>query len=39
MTPLAYYFVKKGVLEHVIFNNYTIENGIIHGNLRNLFVC
>jgi len=27
--PLEYYFVKKGVIEHVIFNKYTIENGII----------
>ena len=29
MTPLCYWFVKKGVLEHVIFNKYTIDNGVI----------
>ena len=29
MTPLCYWFVKKGVLEHVIFNTYTIDNGVI----------
>ena len=30
---LEYYFVKKGVLEHVIFNKYTIdENGVIKNN-------
>jgi hypothetical protein len=30
MKTLEYYFVRKGVIEHVIFNKYTIdENGII----------
>ena len=30
MKTLEYYFVKKGVIEHVIFNKYTIdENGVI----------
>lgn len=29
MKTLEYYFVKKGVLEHVIFNKYTIDNGSI----------
>jgi hypothetical protein len=29
MSPLCYWFVKKGVLERVIFNKYTIENGVI----------
>jgi len=29
MTPLCYWFVKKGVLKHVIFNKYTIDNGVI----------
>jgi hypothetical protein len=27
--PLGYYFVKKGIIEHVIFNKYTIDNGVI----------
>jgi len=32
MKTLEYYFVKKGVLEHVIFNKYTIdENGVIRN--------
>jgi hypothetical protein len=29
MNVLQYYFVIKGIIEHVIFNKYTIENGII----------
>lgn len=30
MKTLEYYYVKKGVIEHVIFNKYTIdENGVI----------
>ena len=32
MTPLCYWFVKKGVLEHVIFNKYTIDNGVIKNS-------
>lgn len=31
MSALQYYFVENGVLEHVIFNKYTIENGIIRN--------
>ena len=31
--PLEYYFVKKGIIEHVIFNKYTIdEYGIVRNN-------
>ena len=29
MSALQYYFVENGVLEHVIFNKYTLDNGII----------
>jgi len=33
MKTLEYYFMRKGVLEHVIFNKYTIdENGVIKNN-------
>jgi hypothetical protein len=32
MKTLEYYFVRKGVIEHVIFNKYTIdENGVIRN--------
>lgn len=35
MKTLEYYFVKKGILEHVIFNKYTIdENGVIRNEKR-----
>ena len=30
--PLEYYFVKKGIIEHVIFNKYTID---VWGVVRN----
>jgi hypothetical protein len=30
--PLEYYFVKKGIIEHVIFNKYTIDE---YGIVRN----
>lgn len=29
MKTLEYYFVKKGILKHVIFNKYYIDNGVI----------
>ena len=32
--PLEYYFVKKGVIEHVIFNKYTIDTSGVVRNKR-----
>ena len=29
MAPLEYYFMNKDGLKHIVFNNYTIENGVI----------
>ena len=31
MPTLQYYFIVKGIIDHVIFNKYTIENGIIRN--------
>lgn len=29
MAPLVYYFVMKNIIEHVIFSEYTIDNGVV----------
>lgn len=40
MKTLEYYFVRKGVIEHVIFNKYTIdENGVIKNNKGKVMAC